>query len=184
MVILLFRAPLFYNYPNLRIWILAITVIFFVGSFMALLLVWGKTNSVIMRWLGRAVGGVKAWQEAMKLYRVRTGMVVMAYLFSMLSAFFNVLAIHFMMLAVGSNPTMLGSFFIAPFVILANTLPFSPGGLGVAESVSSWFYDIIGVAGGANGMLLTRFFIYMFALIGLPFFLINKRQWGENVRIV
>ena len=183
MVIFLFRAPFFYNYPHLRIWILCIAVFLFVGTLMALLLVWGKTNSVIMRLLGRIIGGVKAWRQAMKLYRKQAGMVGMAYLFSMLSALFNVLAIHFMMLAVGSTPTVVDSLFIAPFVILANTLPISPGGLGVAESASSWFYEVIGVAGGANGMLLTRFFIYLFALTGFPFFLVNKRQWRGNAQL-
>ena len=101
-------------------------------------------------------------------------MVGIAYIFSLLSALFNVLAIHFMMLAVGSNPTVMDSLFIAPFVILANTLPFTPGGVGVAEGASSWFYEAIGVVGGANGMLLTRVFIVLFALFGLPFFLMNR----------
>lgn len=175
MAIFFYRASFFYNYPNLRIWIFCIAVIFIVGTLLALLLVWGKTNSLVLRLLGRIIGGTEAWHESIALYRIQLGMVGMAYIFSMLSALFNVFAIHFMMLAVGSKPTVVDSLFIAPFVILANTLPFTPGGLGVAESTSSWFYEVIGVAGGANGMLLTRVFIVLFALFGLPFFLMNRR---------
>ena len=175
MIVFLFRAPLFYSYPNLRIWILCIAMIFIGGTLMAFLLVFVKINSLMMPFLGRIIGGVKAWQEAIKLYRIQPGMVGIAYLFSILSAFFNVLAIHFMMLAVGSNPSAVDSFFVAPFAILANALPFTPGGIGVAESASSWFYEVIGVAGGANGMLLTRVFLVVFALFGLPFFLMNSQ---------
>ena len=72
---------------------------------------------------------------------------------------------------------------IAPLVILANTLPFTPGGVGVAEGASAGLYAMVGVAGGANGMLLTRFFIVFHALVGFPFFLTykrnNKRQHGK-----
>jgi uncharacterized protein (TIRG00374 family) len=133
-----------------------------------------------MRLCGRIIGGADAWHEAMKLYRDRPGMLCIAYFFSIGSAVFNVLAIHFMMLAVGSTPTVSESLTIAPLVILANTLPFTPGGVGVAESASAGFYALVGVPGGANGMLLTRCFIVMFALLGLPFFILNKKQIRQN----
>ena len=41
---------------------------------------------------------------------------------------------------------------------------------------SAGLYALVGQAGGANGMLLTRLFIVIHALLGFPFFLINKRQ--------
>jgi hypothetical protein len=61
--------------------------------------------------------------------------------------------------------------FIAPFAVLANTLPFTSGGIGATESASFWFYEITVVAGGVNCMLLTRFFISIFALFGFFFLL-------------
>ena len=88
------------------------------------------------------------------------------------------------MLAVGSNPTIVESIAVAPLVILANTLPFTPGGIGVAEGASAGLYALVGQAGGANGMLLTRFFIIIHALPGFPFFLWNKRRvsWKGEVK--
>ena len=88
------------------------------------------------------------------------------------------------MLAVGSNPTIVESIAVAPLVILANALPFTPGGIGVAEGASAGLYAFVGQAGGANGMLLTRFFIVIHALLGFPFFLWNKRRvsWKGEVK--
>ncbi|MFV9645041.1 MAG: hypothetical protein ACNYWU_04390 [Desulfobacterales bacterium] len=60
----------------------------------------------MMRLCGRVVGGADAWHEAMRLYREQPGMLFIAYFFSAGSAVFNVLAIHFLMLAVGSMPTV------------------------------------------------------------------------------
>ncbi|MBE9573239.1 MAG: hypothetical protein IMF11_21635, partial [Proteobacteria bacterium] len=97
------------------------------------------------------------------------------------SAIFNVLAIHFMMLAVGSMPTVSESIAVAPLVILANTLPVTPGGIGIAEGASAGLYALVGQAGGANGMLLTRFFIVVHALLGLPFFLLSRQVGKKNV---
>lgn len=48
--------------------------------------------------------------------------------------------------------------------MLTNTLPVTPGGIGIAEGASVGLYALIGQAGGANGMLLTRFFIVIHAM--------------------
>jgi uncharacterized protein (TIRG00374 family) len=180
-VFILFIQPmLFNNHPALKPWLLLIVGMLIIGTIAPLLLVCRRTNGLLMRLCGRVIGGADAWHEAVKLYREQPGMLCIAYLFSIGSAVFNVLAIHFMMLAVGSIPTILESMTIAPLVILANTLPFTPGGVGVAESASAAFYALVGVPAGANGMLLTRFFIVMFALLGLPLFLLNKRHLASE----
>ena len=58
--------------------------------------------------------------------------------------------------------------------MLANTLAVTSGG--IAEGASAGLYALVGQAGGSNGMLLTRLFIVIRALMGLPFFLVNKRK--------
>ncbi len=180
-VSILFIQPMVLtNHPALKPWILLIAGMLIIGTIGPLCLVWERTNGFIMRLCGRIIGGADAWHEAMKLYRDRPGMLCIAYFFSIGSVVFNALAIHFMMLAVGSTPTVSESLAIAPLVILANTLPFTPGGVGVAESASAGFYTLVGVPGGANGMLLTRFFIVMFALLGLPFSLMNRDARREK----
>lgn len=174
--LIFFQPSLFYNHPDLKPWLLLIAGMLTIGTIAPLLLVWERTNGLLMRLCGRVVGGADAWHDAMKLYRQQPAMISLAYFFSIGSAIFNVLAIHFMMLAVGSTPTIFESLVIAPLVILANTLPFTPGGIGVAEGASAGLYALVGRAGGANGMLLTRLFIVLHALLGFPFFVLNKRK--------
>ena len=180
-VSMLFIQPMLLNiHPGLKPWMLLIAGMLFVGTIAPLLLIWEQTNALMMRLFGRIIGGADAWHEAMKLYREQPEMIYIAYFFSICSVIFNVFTIHLMMLAVGSTPTAIESLLLGPLVILANTLPFSPGGIGIAESASAGLYALVGQAGGANGMLLTRFFIVMFALLGLPFFLINRNVEKKN----
>jgi uncharacterized protein (TIRG00374 family) len=101
-------------------------------------------------------------------------MVCLAYLCSVANVMFSIFLIHFMMLAGGANPGVLESLVVAPLVILVNSLPITPGGLGIAEAASASLYNLVGQAGGANGMMLARLIIIMFSLMGLPFFLLNK----------
>lgn len=121
------------NHTALKQWMLFIAGMLFVGTIAPLFLIWEQTNALMMRLFGRIIGGADAWHEAMTLYRGQPGMICIAYFFSICSAFFNVFAIHLMMLAVGSTPTTIESLIVVPLVILANTLPFSPGGIGIAE---------------------------------------------------
>ena len=174
--IILIQPTLFVNYLDLKPWLLLIVGMLVIGTIAPLLLVCERTNGFMMRLCGRIIGGADAWHEAIKLYRKQPIMLSIAYLFSVGSAIFNVLAIHFMMLAVGSMPTVSESIAVAPLVILANTLPVTPGGIGIAEGASAGLYALVGQAGGANGMLLARFFIILHALMGFPFFFLNKQQ--------
>ena len=178
------QPALFNNNPDLKPWLLLIAGMLTIGTIAPLLLISKRTNGFMMRLCGRIIGGADAWHDAMKLYRQQPAMISLAYFFSIGSAIFNVLAIHFMMLAVGSTPTIFESLVIAPLVILANTLPFTPGGIGVAEGASAGLYALVGQAGGANGMLLTRLFIVLHALVGLPFFLFNKSKAPQQPSMI
>jgi uncharacterized protein (TIRG00374 family) len=131
-------------------------------------------DSVVIRLCGKMVGGAEAWHNALQLYRQQPGMGCLAYLCSVANVMFNIFLIHFMMLASGANPTVIESLVVAPLVILANSLPITPGGLGIAEAASASLYNLVGQAGGANGMMLARLIIILFSLMGLPFFLLNK----------
>ena len=44
----------------------------------------------------------------------------------------------------------------------------------MAEGASAGLYALVGQAGGANGMLLTRLFIIIHALMGFPFFIVSR----------
>jgi uncharacterized protein (TIRG00374 family) len=146
------------------------------GIMIPFFLLWERTNGFLVRLCGKIVGGAEAWREALRLYRQQPGMVCLAYLCSIGNVVCNVLMIHYMMLSVGSTPKLIESFVIAPLVILANALPITPGGIGIAEAASAGLYTIVGQTGGANGMLLTRLIIIIYSMLGFPFFLLGKRH--------
>ena len=170
------KPGLFDNAPSLQPWLMPIVALLIAGAVIPLLLVRERTNRFFVRLCGKIVGGAEAWQEALRLYRQQPGLVCLAYLCSIGNVFCNVLMIHFMMLAVGSTPKLMESLVIAPLVILANALPITPGGIGIAETASAGLYTVVGQTGGANGMLLTRFVIIIYSMLGFPFYLLSKRQ--------
>jgi len=176
-----FQPHLLDTNPGIWPLVLFVTGLLIVGTLSPLLLLLERTKDIVARLFGRVLGGVSAWKETMELYRHQPGLFFLAYAFSIGIALSNILAIHFMMLAVGSTPTVFESLSIAPLVILANCLPLTPGGVGIAEGTSAGLYALMGHVGGANGMLLTRFFIIMFALLGLPFFLMNREVRSKGI---
>jgi hypothetical protein len=54
-----------------------------------------------------------------------------------------------------------------PLVVLANSLPVSPGGIGVGESAAEALFVLMGATGGAEAMLLLRVVGAVVALPGL-----------------
>ena len=54
-----------------------------------------------------------------------------------------------------------------PLVVLANSLPVSPGGIGVGESAAKALFALLGATGGAEVMLLLRLVGAVVALPGL-----------------
>lgn len=146
------------------------------------LMVWKRTNALLLRLCGRLIGGADAWHEAMKLYRQQPGMQSIACFFSVGSAIFNIFAIHFMMLAVGSSTKIFESLILGPLLILANTLPFAPGWIGVAERSSAMLYPLVRQAGGVNGMPLTRVIIVFHALLGLHFSFSRVALRGKHLK--
>jgi len=57
-------------------------------------------------------------------------------------------------------------FLVGPFVIIAKTLPISPGGVGVAEAASSLLFAQFDVTEGAMMMLITRLWQLLLCLPG------------------
>jgi hypothetical protein len=170
------NPSLFENAPHVKQWLTFISCMLIAGIVLPFFLLWERTNGFLVRLCGKIVGGAEAWREALRLYCQQPGMVCLAYLCSLGNVVCNVLMIHSMMLSVGSTPELIESFVIAPLIILANALPITPGGIGIAEAASAGLYTIVGQAGGANGMLLTRFVVIIYSMFGFPFFLQSNRH--------
>lgn len=70
---------------------------------------------------------------------------------------------------------------LIPVGFLANTLPLTPGGLGVGESALSQLFEMAGLRGGAEALLAWRIVIFVVGLIGLVFYLQGRRQVVHRV---
>ena len=96
-------------------------------------------------------------------------------------------------LSVGSGLLMVAGFWIAglalgnpvgysaslmnvPLVVVANSLPISPGGIGVGESAAFVAFNQGGYAGGAELMILVRLVLSLLRLPGILFFLRSNRK--------
>ena len=171
---LLLQPALFSHVPGIQRWTGMITGLIIAGIVLPFWFSRKGADSAVIRLCGKMVGGAEAWHNSLQLYRQQPGMVCLAYLCSVANVMLSMFLIHFMMLASGANPDVLESLVVAPLVILVNSLPITPGGLGIAEAASASLYNLVGQAGGANGMMLARLIIIMFSLMGLPFFLLSR----------
>jgi len=179
---LLLQPGFFSHVPGIQRWTGMITGLIIAGIVLPLWFLRKSADSAVIRLCGKMVGGAEAWHNSLQLYRQQPGMVCLAYLCSVANVVLSVFLIHFMMLASGATPDFLESLVVAPLVILANSLPITPGGLGVAEAASASLYNLVGQAGGANGMVLARIIIILCSLMGLPFFLLNKSSLRTPVK--
>ena len=67
-----------------------------------------------------------------------------------------------------------------PFIVLANTLPISPGGVGVGETASSLLFEQFDVSVGAEIMLVLRLWTILLRLPGGVLFLFVKSGRARN----
>jgi uncharacterized membrane protein YbhN (UPF0104 family) len=118
------------------------------------LLLFPGSRTYLLRVFPRSWG--QAWNESFEYYRQDMEGMLGCFVLSLLS---NACAFS----AFGVAAALLGQpapwqvcFLTAPLIILANCLPLTPGGLGIAETVSSSLYGILGVSAGGEMMALVR----------------------------
>jgi uncharacterized membrane protein YbhN (UPF0104 family) len=70
---------------------------------------------------------------------------------------------------------------LIPLGFIANTLPLTPGGLGVGEAAFDRLFAMVGLAGGAATMLGWRVLTVAVSLLGLVFFLQGGRRFVHHV---
>jgi len=64
---------------------------------------------------------------------------------------------------------------IVPLVIVANSLPIAPGGIGVAETTASLLFAQFGVEKGATVMLIVRIGILLLRLPGGLIYILSAK---------
>ena len=75
-------------------------------------------------------------------------------------------------------------FLVIPIGHIANSLPLTPGGLGVGEAAFNTLFNLVGLLGGAEALLLTRIWMALVGVIGFVFYLrgISREVFDERVR--
>lgn len=77
-------------------------------------------------------------------------------------------------LSTGADSRML---LLVPMGYLANSLPFTPGGLGVGEAALESLFMMVGIGGGAETLLSWRLVMVLTGLVGLAFYLKGEKRF-------
>lgn len=77
-------------------------------------------------------------------------------------------------LSLGAPLELRTGFLVVPHLVIANSVPISPGGVGVGEAAASLLFQEMGRSGGAELMLLVRAVIYLLRLPGALVLFIHK----------
>jgi hypothetical protein len=159
---------------------LAVTIL---GGFLACLYCQSLTERIARAVLGFLPG--KDWPVQVILtvasYRHNLPTVLAAFVISLVA---NSLLLIVMVLAVFVlNPAGLAMrmCLIVPLGFVANSLPFTPGGLGVGETAFNALFTVAGLTGGAEALLCWRVWTALVRLLGLVFYLRGiERVFGHH----
>jgi uncharacterized membrane protein YbhN (UPF0104 family) len=108
-----------------------------------------------------------SWDESFLLYRGSIPGLLGCFGLSLASGIMTVASFAIAGRMLGNGAPWASSFLAGPLVVAANCLPFTPGGIGVAEAVSSNLFAGLGSSTGAEIMLLVRTVIFVLSLPGI-----------------
>jgi len=136
-------------------------------------------RSLVRRWF--FYDKIHKIQSALFVYRKHPGKVFAAVLLSVLVQSSVVLSCFCLFLALGGGVVSLESFFfLVPVALLVMAIPVSPpGGLGVGEWVFTELFRKVGYVDGGLIALVQRANWYLWALVGLLYFLRKKKRVSE-----
>jgi hypothetical protein len=116
-------------------------------------------------------------------YRKNSGVLFPALGVSLLANLLLVLVTMLGALAVAPSSWTPRMFLVVPVGHIVNSLPLTPGGLGVGETAFNALFNLTGLHGGADALLCTRIWTAMVGLIGFSFYLhgISREVFDELV---
>lgn len=118
-----------------------------------------RRPSVLQAW---AAGSKRFVSEALS----RAGWTAAAGALAFVAAAALVGSFSLAALSLGSPLDLRTGFLVVPHVVIANTVPISPGGVGVGEAAASILFQEVGRSDGAELMILVRVVIYLLRLPG------------------
>jgi glycosyltransferase 2 family protein len=139
-------------------------------------------NESILGLLGRKAFGFPKWRslairglETIRTYRHSAGILASALGASMLANLSLMVVTALGMLIVNPSGLEMKMCLVIPMGYIANSLPLTPGGLGVGEAAFTALFDITGLHGGADALLCWRIWSAFVGILGLIFYLRGLR---------
>jgi uncharacterized protein (TIRG00374 family) len=123
------------------------------------------------KWRGLAVRTL----ETMGAYRRAPGILVKVLVASMLANLSLIAVTAFAVLAVNPSGLAMKMCLVIPMGYIANSLPLTPGGLGVGEAAFNALFHVTGLRGGAEALLCWRIWSALIGLLGLGIYLRGLR---------
>jgi glycosyltransferase 2 family protein len=117
--------------------------------------------------------------DAIAIYRTRMGTLFAALGAALLANFSVACVAGLAAFALRHSAFSLRVLLVAPMGYIANSLPLTPGGLGVGEEAFNSLFHLTGIGGGADALLCWRIWSLPVSLAGLVFYL---RGLGRSVR--
>jgi glycosyltransferase 2 family protein len=130
-----------------------------------LLVLLGPTRRILVCVLPLA--WVDSWTESYQLYRQSKSVLAGCLILSLASSTMTAASFAAADRVIGGKVDWTASLQIGPLVMLANCVPLTPGGIGLAEASASELFNQVGSANGAEMMLAIRLVTAILALPGL-----------------
>lgn len=121
--------------------------------------------------------------ETVHLYRRHLGPLAAALGISLIAHTLVVAAT--LLVAAGMNPDGFSwtMSLMVPLGFLVNTLPLTPGGIGVGEAAMDQLFGLIGVAGGAEALLGWRIVMLPIILLGFACYARGGKQFVQDITL-
>jgi len=160
--------------------ILANTVLL-AGMTIALIALLEKRSRSLLLWM-MPISLRSAWDESFALYRAGMPQLLGCFGLSCVSSTMTVASFSAAAMLLGQDLTWQAAFAAGPLIVIANCLPFTPGGIGLAEAVSSELIVDFGSDAGGEMMILVRIACVLITLPSIIALLVPNRSQAADDR--
>jgi uncharacterized membrane protein YbhN (UPF0104 family) len=145
----------------------------------ALVMFFAPTRSWVIWLLGRWPG-VKSLAlrvlDAMAVHGKAQGTLLWAFFLSLLANLALIVVTALGLYAVNPVSFSMRLALVAPIGHLVNSLPLTPGGIGVGETAFNALFKLTGITGGAEALLCVRLWNILVSLLGLLVYLVGMSR--------
>jgi uncharacterized protein (TIRG00374 family) len=123
----------------------------------------------------RKISWLATFIDALAAYRSKQRELLIVVMLSVAAHFLVILGACFGLMAMNIEFSFLAVATVTPLLIFIRFIPLTPLGLGITDAAGEEFYNLVGIAGGAeNQMLLRGVWVILLLLCGLSFFIGKK----------